>query len=178
MQRCYAAAKSAKGFPVPRRTDPLVELYLAELVRDHPDWGAPRLEEAVSLRFPPEPDGRTAISRSKIGMLLPKLRDGSGRWRLEPGEPDPAFIVRVLASSLSGRLTRRQAEWIRTIHAAVPELEPLEVLRLADLYRTCEALGLDEVRHRMDGVLGDPAGVNVALLAGMAERLMTQDDTR
>lgn len=132
----------------------------------------------MSLRFPPEPDGRTAISRSKIGMLLPRLRDGSGWWRLEPGEADPGFIVRALASSLSGRLTRRQAEWVRTIHAAVPALEPAEVLRLADLYRTCEALGLDEVRHRMDGVLGDPGGVNVALLIGMAERLMTGSEGR
>ena len=160
---------------MPRRTNPLVELYLAGLVRDHPDWGAPRLEEVVASRFPADEDGRLPISRSKIGMLLPRLRDASGQWRLEPGEPEPSFVLKVLAGSRTGRLTRRQADWVRTIHAAAPDLTPDDALRIADVYQACEVLGLDEVRHRLDGVLGDPAGVNVDLLLGMAERVVVRE---
>jgi hypothetical protein len=165
---------------VPRRTSLAVEFYLVELVRGHPDWGAPRLREAVDARYPPDADGRGAISQSKIGSLLPKLRDQSGTWRLEPGEPEPAFVLSVMMQQEHDglRLGRRQVEWIRTVHAAAPTLEPAGVLLVANIYATTEVLGLDEFRHTLDVALASGlspegiyrlAGENLDLVFGGGE---------
>jgi hypothetical protein len=152
---------------MPRRTSRAVEFYLAELVREHRDWGAPRLREAIDARYAPDADGRGAISQSKIGSLLPKLRDQSGKWRLEPGEPEPAFVLAALAQSTGRRLGRRQVEWIRTVHAAAPALDPAGVLLVANVYATAEVLGFDEFRHSLDAYLA--VGASPEEIAGLAE---------
>jgi hypothetical protein len=152
---------------MPRVTRPAVELYLAGLVRDHPTWGAPRLSEAIDAEYPPDAAGRRAISQSKIGTMLPRLRDRSGTWRLEPGESEPAFVLSVLDQQPGGRLTRRQVDWIRTVHAAATAMSPAGVLLVANLYLSSEVLELDEGRHHLDAALA--AGMDPELIAKVAD---------
>jgi len=146
---------------MPRVTSPRVELRVAELARDHSDWGAPRIVQAIDVEFPPDADGRRAISQSKVGQQLPSLRRSYGSaevWRLAPGEPDAEYVVGMMGyldSILFGRsLPRRMVDWIRTVRAAAPYLDHEGVFRIAGLYMVTEARGHEAAWHALDAFLG------------------------
>jgi hypothetical protein len=106
---------------------------MADLAREHPDWGATQVHRALLAEFPRDPDDPNApeaISLRKVQQELPKLRDRSGRWALSPEECDPAFLLEVEAALLGRKswrwrpfaLSIREVEWIRVIRLAAPEL--------------------------------------------------------
>lgn len=138
-------------------------------------WGPSQVHEQLCKDFPGD---RDPISLRKVSGLWPKLRDGSELWSLSPDDPDPEFVLDCLAALVlahpGARLTRREVQWIRAVHAGRPDMSPGLVLEAASLYRVCEAREDAEAAARLDAALArrEPFELATLVPADMRHRLM------
>lgn len=136
---------------MPRTFRPELERALAEVVLDHPEWGATRIAEELKARFPDVEDPtRYPMGERTIQKRLPALRDRSGQWTMTRNEPDAPYILSVLRAvvtdeSWSGDwpISVERAEWLRVVHAARPESAPLQAFAIAGAYMAATKLGWD-----------------------------------
>ena len=158
---------------MPRRIEPRVLRRMAQMGQESStrSWGPQRVHEELCREFPTEdPDRPDAIGLRKVQELWPGLRDASADWALLLGDPDPSFVLRVLAveAEIADKLKATGAawaraalstavvEWIRTVHAARPDLAPAEVRGVAYMLQAA-----DRIRDR--GLLAD---LTLALATG------------
>lgn len=113
-------------------------------------WGPTQVHASLCEKFQ-QLDG-DPISLRSVQAIWPRLRDTSEEWTLKPDDPDPAFVLKVLAVlaervgpnvAISGPLlTVDFVPWLRVVHKARPDLEPGDVLRVAALFDVAKTIRL------------------------------------
>jgi hypothetical protein len=125
-------------------------------------WGPSQVHALLVQEFPGEPD-RDAISLRTVQNLWPSLRDDSEDWVLRPGDPDPAFTLQCLATrteytkqllranrpvesrpgpaTIKPHISLDEVKWIRVVHAARPDLDPVDVSVVAAMFFVADLLG-------------------------------------
>ena len=100
---------------MPRRVAPEVEARLRLLGAEPASraWGAAQVHKKLCDKFP-QPDDLDPISLRHVQRVWPELqRLAAATWTMRRGEPEPAFLLDVLAlSEEPGGLSTSQAEWI------------------------------------------------------------------